>query len=125
MRLLLDSHVLLWWLDGAERLSGEAVTAIGSSDNDVLVSAASLWELMIKQSIGKLKVEGDLRQHAKEQWFHELPVTGRHAAEVAFLPWHHGDPFDRMLVAQARCEGLTLVTVDHAVQEYDVSVLPA
>lgn len=124
-RFLLDSQVVLWWLDGAERLAERAVAAISSADNEVVVSVASIWELSIKESLGTLKIDGDLRQHLREQWFQELPVTGQHAVEVRGLPWHHRDPFDRLLVAQARCEDLTLVTSDRVLSEYDVRTLPA
>jgi PIN domain nuclease of toxin-antitoxin system len=124
-RFLLDSQVVLWWLDGADRLAGRAMAAISQTDIDVLVSVASIWELTIKASSGKLKIDGDLRQHLKEQWFQELPVTGDHAAEVGNLPWHHRDPFDRLLVAQARCEDLTIVTADRTLGDYDVHILPA
>jgi PIN domain nuclease of toxin-antitoxin system len=124
-RLLLDSHVVLWWLDGAERLSERATAAISDPQNEIAVSVATLWELAIKESLGKLRVDGDLRQHLREQWFQELPVTGLHAVEAAGLPPHHKDPFDRLLVAQARCEQLTIVTADGALSRYDVLTLPA
>ena len=101
-RYLLDSHVVLWWLDGAERLSDRAMAAISSAENEIVVSAASVWELAIKQATGKLRIDGDLRQHLREQWFHELPISGRHAAEAGELPLRHKDPFDRLLIAQAR-----------------------
>lgn len=124
-RYLLDSQVVLWWLADADRLADHAVSAISSTENEILVSVASIWELTIKMSLGKLKIDGDLRQHVREQWFQELPIGGHHAVEVAKLPWHHRDPFDRLLVAQARCEGLTLVTSDKVMSEYDVQTLPA
>jgi PIN domain nuclease of toxin-antitoxin system len=124
-RFLLDSHVLLWWLDGADRLAEPAMAAISEGDNDVIVSVATIWELTIKQASGKLRIDGDLRQQLREQWFDELPITGRHAAEVEALPPHHRDPFDRLLIAQARCEGLTIVTADQTMNDYDVPVLAA
>src|SRR5207248_9388789 len=106
------TKVLLWWLDGAERLRSAAIGSISDGDNDVAVSVATIWEISIKKSLGKLTIDGDLRQHLKEQSFRELSIDGRHAAEVENLPVHHRDPFDRLLVAQARCEGLTLLTGD-------------
>jgi PIN domain nuclease of toxin-antitoxin system len=124
-RFLLDSHVVLWWLDGADRLSERAVSAISDGDNEIVVSVASIYELSIKESLHKLTINGDLRQHLQEQWFQELPVSGIHAVEAGRLPWHHKDPFDRLIVAQARCEGLTLVTSDHILRQYDVQTLPA
>ena len=125
MRLLVDSHVLLWWFEGADRLSTTASAALADGSNELIVSAASLWELAIKQSLGRLSVAVDLGEHAREQGFQELPVSGQHAAAVRELPLHHGDPFDRMLIAQARFEGLTLVTADRAMSRYDVPILPA
>ncbi|HVE97312.1 MAG TPA: type II toxin-antitoxin system VapC family toxin [Pseudonocardiaceae bacterium] len=125
MRLLLDSQVVLWSLDSPERLPTEVVTAITDPANSVDVSVASLWELAIKQSVGKLKVDGDLREHLTLQSFSELPVLGEHALAVRDLPLHHRDPFDRLLIAQAMCEGLTVVTSDRAFAAYDVPILPA
>lgn len=125
MRLLLDSQVVLWSLESPERLPTEAVAAITDPANSVDVSVASLWELAIKQSIGKLKVDGDLRKHLTQQSFSELPVLGEHALAVRDLPLHHRDPFDRLLIAQAMCEGLTVVTSNRAFAVYDVPILPA
>ena len=125
MRLLVDSHVLLWWLQADPRLAATAAEAMENGDNALYLSAASVWELSIKQSIGKLRVDVDLRSHAKEQGFTELPVTGAHATAIRDLPFHHKDPFDRMLVAQAAVEGLTLVTADDALAAYGVPVLSA
>ncbi|MGQ0573091.1 MAG: type II toxin-antitoxin system VapC family toxin [Pseudonocardia sp.] len=125
MRLLLDSHVLIWSWERPERLARATAEAIMDRDNDVLVSVATIWELAIKQSIGKLRVDVDLRAHAGTTGFDELPVLGAHAAAVRDLPFHHRDPFDRMLVAQAQVEGLTLVTVDRALSAYDVPIMQA
>ena len=125
MKLLLDSEVLLWWLDGAERLSRESEAAIRCAASDVAVSVVSLWELSIKQSLGKLRVDGDLLEHMAQQPFAELLVLGVHAVGIRDLPWHHRDPFDRLLIAQARCEGLMLVTSDRAMTAYDVPIMPA
>lgn len=125
MRLLLDSHVIVWWLDGGQRLSEQAAAAIANPSNEVRVSVASLWELSIKQSVGKLKIDGDLREHVAAQSFVELLVLGQHAVAVIDLPRHHRDPFDRMLVAQAALEGLTLLTADPALSAYDVAIMAA
>ena len=125
MRLLVDSHVLLWWFEGADRLSKRCAAALADGSNELIVSAATLWELAIKQSQGRLHVTVDLGQHARDQGFLELPITGQHASELRTLPPHHGDPFDRMLIAQARFEGLRLVTADRAMSRYDVPILPA
>ena len=123
MRLLLDSQVVLWSLECPERLSEETVAAITDPLNSVDVSVASLWELAIKQLIGKLKVDGDLREHLRLQSFSELPVLGEHAVAVRDLPVHHRDPFDRLLIAQASCEGLMIVTADRAFAAYDVPIM--
>ena len=125
MRLLLDSQVVLWSLQSPERLPVEAVAAITDPVNSVDVSVASLWELAIKQSIGKLTVDGDLREHLTLQSFSELPVLGEHALAVRDLPPHHRDPFDRLIIAQAMCEGLTIVTADRAFAAYDVPIMSA
>lgn len=125
MRLLADSHVVLWWLEGAARLSPAATDAIANGQNDLFLSAATVWELSIKQSIGKLRLDVDLRVHAQDQGFTELPVTGHHASTVRDLPFHHKDPFDRLLVAQAMVEGLTLVTADPALRAYGIPILAA
>lgn len=126
MRLLVDSHVLLWWFEEeVARLSPSVANALADGSNELFVSAASIWELSIKQSIGKLTISVDLDEHAAAQGFLPLPVTGQHAAAVRTLPLHHKDPFDRLLIAQARIEGLTLVTADRALSAYDVPIMPA
>jgi PIN domain nuclease of toxin-antitoxin system len=123
--LLLDSQVVLWSLQRPERLPAKVLASITDPVNSVDVSVATLWELAIKQSIGKLTVDGDLREHLTLQAFSELPVLGDHALAVRDLPAHHRDPFDRLLIAQARCEGLTIVTSDRAFAAYDVPIMPA
>ena len=125
MRLLLDTHVLLWWLGDQERLSERAAKAIAEGRSDVIVSAATLWELSIKQSTGKLFIQGELREHLRMQAFVELSIHSNHAYAVRDLPLHHRDPFDRLLVAQALCEGLTLVTADRQLSAYGLDILPA
>jgi PIN domain nuclease of toxin-antitoxin system len=120
---LLDTCVLLWWL-GGQRLPDEVSEAVENPDHDVVVSVGTLWEIAIKQATGKLKIDGDIRQNVREQFFRELPITGDHAAECGRLPLHHRDPFDRILVAQARTEGLTLITSDRVLSSYDVTIMP-
>ena len=114
MRLLLDTHTLLWWLDGDRRLSRRARTAIGSADNHVLVSAASAWELSTKSRLGKLPgatdVAADVAGCLASQGFVELPISVVHAQRAGALAIAHRDPFDRMLIAQAQMEDLPLVT---------------
>jgi PIN domain nuclease of toxin-antitoxin system len=120
VRLLLDTHVLLWWLAG-DGLSRSASKAISTSD-DVFVSAATVWEMSIKESLGRLTVPGNW-QDAIEADFDSLPISFEHAWEVGRLPPHHRDPFDRMLIAQARVEELAIVTADPVFAGYDVSLV--
>jgi PIN domain nuclease of toxin-antitoxin system len=122
VRLLLDTHVLVWWL-GEEPLSGQASEAIARGA--VFVSAATVWEAEIKNATGKLEVRGNLLEQIHKNDFSELPVRFEHGREAARLPFHHRDPFDRMLAAQARVEGLTLVTRDPAFRQYEVKLLAA
>jgi PIN domain nuclease of toxin-antitoxin system len=124
MSLLLDTHVVLWWLADAPSLSDE-IKARLDQDPDVCVSPATIWEVTIKQAIGRIKEPADLPERIRDSGFTELPITSAHAMAAGRLPLIHRDPFDRMLVAQAQCEGLTLVTRDANCQKYEVSVLPA
>lgn len=123
MRLLLDTHTLLWWL-ADRRLGQEARERIADPDTLVAVSAASVWEAAIKASLGKLRVPGSLADAVADNGFEALPISLRHAASAGALPPHHRDPFDRMLIAQAVAEGLTIVTRDAAFNAYEVAVLP-
>ncbi len=127
MRLLLDTQIFLWFLSDESMIPEEAREAIGSNENSVLVSAASVWEIAIKASIGRLKIaRADVMKLPgliAAAGFDELPVLARHAAAVSALPMHHRDPFDRLLIAQTRTEGLALVTVDPAIHRYDVETL--
>ena len=124
MRLLLDTHVLIWW-SGRKRVAPDAAEAIRSPDNEVLVSVASIWEAEIKAATGQLRLTADLEAEPPEHGFESLQITARHAVAAARLPRHHNDPFDRMLVAQAQLEGLTLVTRDPVFDNYAVAVLAA
>jgi PIN domain nuclease of toxin-antitoxin system len=124
VRLLLDTHVYLWWLSDDDRLSGIAAQAIADPDAVVHVSAASIWECSIKLALGRLAVNGlDMVSEIAANGFSALSVTATHGWEAGALPSHHRDPFDRMLIAQARCEQLTLVTADAAFADYDVALL--
>jgi PIN domain nuclease of toxin-antitoxin system len=124
LRLLLDTHVLIWWSVRAG-LSPAATEALLTPDNDVLVSAASVWEAEIKAAAGKLRIEADLEREPAEHGFRPLDITAGHTVAAARLPRHHGDPFDRMLIAQAQLEGLTIVTRDPVFARYQVAVLAA
>ncbi|WP_219419136.1 type II toxin-antitoxin system VapC family toxin [Pseudonocardia nigra] len=125
MRVLLDTHVLLWWMAEMPRLGSAARAAIDSPETDVHISAVTVGEIEIKRALGKLDAPDDMPEQMDRHGFTELPLTVRHAVAVRELPLHHKDPFDRMLVAQARVEGLTLVTADRAISKYDVRILPA
>ena len=122
MRLLLDTHALLWWQQGDRRLSAPARRAIESADS-VLVSAATLWEIVIKTQLGKLEAPLDAVFDIEADGFHELPIRGVHARALDKLPPHHKDPFDRMIAAQAQVEELTVVTSDDVFKKYGVRTL--
>lgn len=125
MRLLLDTHVLLWWLANDPSLAHDAESAIADSGATVFVSAASAWEIAIKQALGKLDAPNDLQNRVEMNRFEALSITISHAHSAGTLPRHHDDPFDRMLVAQALAEGLTVVTRDPRLGPYGVPTLPA
>lgn len=124
MRALLDTHAFLWWIADAPELSNRARQTIASADNECLFSAASCWEMAIKASTGKLDVDGTVERfvphHLALNGFQELPVDIRHAAGVARLPFHHRDPFDRLLVSQALQEHLAIVSADPVFRRYGV-----
>ena len=123
MRLLLDTHALIWALANPDRLSPQAAEAIRAETNDVFVSIVSPWEIAIKKSLGKLRAPDDLQVQLNEKGFELLQVSLRHTESLESLPRHHGDPFDRMLIAQARVEGLPIVTADPSFAGYDVTVV--
>jgi len=123
VNLLLDTHVLIWWDEG-RRLSPEARRAIRGAEA-VYVSAASAWEIAIKIGLGRLRPTRTVEQATAESGFLELPVTFRHTELVARLPEHHRDPFDRLLVAQAEAERLTLVTRDPVFLRYTGDIIEA
>jgi PIN domain nuclease of toxin-antitoxin system len=124
-RLLLDSHVLIWWADGGERISAAANEAISDPRNFVFVSAASIWELGLKRSLVVLTTPDDYNSLIRDNRFGSLPVTIQHAITMHELPPIHKDPFDRLLVAQAKYEGFTLVTRDAVLSGYDIPILTA
>lgn len=124
MRLLLDTHVLLWWLSDDPVLGPEARRAIAAADL-AMVSTASVWEISLKRGLGKLDAPADLGDQIERHRFGVLPVHLDHAIRVGALPLLHRDPFDRMLVAQAQSEGLTVVTADPVLAGYGVETLAA
>ncbi|MBM0224361.1 type II toxin-antitoxin system VapC family toxin [Micromonospora sp. ATA51] len=122
MTLLLDTHIALWAITGDATLGEEFLDRL-RYDPDIFLSPVSLWEITIKQTAGKLAGPADLAERVRDMGLRELPVTHAHAIAAGRLPFHHRDPFDRMLVAQAVTEGLTLVTRDVSIALYDVDVL--
>jgi PIN domain nuclease of toxin-antitoxin system len=124
-RLLLDTHVFLWWLADSAELSDSARKAIADERNEVFVSAASGWEISIKRATGKLKAPDNLDALVEESGFTPLPITFFHGEQAGALPVHHKDPFDRMLIAQAQAEGLLIVTRDPWIPRYGIKTLAA
>ncbi|WP_053649114.1 MULTISPECIES: type II toxin-antitoxin system VapC family toxin [unclassified Streptomyces] len=120
MKLLLDTHVVLWWLNGD--LPDETRDLL-ARERWVYMSAVTPWELSVKQATGKLDAPADVAERARDTQFLALPVVAEHGIRAGQLPPHHRDPFDRILIAQAQTEGLTLVTRDKHIPRYDVPVL--
>jgi PIN domain nuclease of toxin-antitoxin system len=129
MNILLDTHVLIWWVEKNPRLGSRAKKTLLSPETRPLVSAASIWEMAIKAATGRLDLADPLEfwvPRLENDWgVHPLAINFEHATAVRQLPLIHNDPFDRMLVAQAQCEGLTLVTADPAITAYDVRTIDA
>ncbi len=123
LSLLLDTHAFLWWIDDDRRLGAAARRAV--LEGAVYVSAASAWEIGTKRALGKLQAPGDVGAWIVDNEFEELPIRVDHAVASAELPRHHGDPFDRILIAQAQIESLRLVTADPRIVQYEVEILPA
>jgi PIN domain nuclease of toxin-antitoxin system len=120
--LLLDTHVFIWWRCEPSRLISTVQSRIAIADL-VFVSVASAWEAAIKRSLGRLDLPDSMEAGVLASGFEQLPITFSHTERAAALPPHHRDPFDRMLVAQAQAEGLTLVTRDRSLEPYDVEIL--
>ncbi len=123
MRLLVDTHVLIWWFNEPSRLSQKAYSLLQGSGNSIFVSAAVAWELAIKVNLGKvdaLPLLSDLASHVAEEGFAELPISMQQAVRAGLLPRHHRDPFDRVLVAQAQDLGIPVLSADRVLDRYDV-----
>ncbi len=123
MNLFLDTHILLWWLDDSPNLSDTERNAVADPGNLIVVSAAVIWEIRIKQALGKLEIPADFYPVIKDQGFELLPISADHADAAGGLPMHHRDPFDRMIIAQAGLEKLSIVTRDNVFKKYDISIL--
>ena len=124
MNLLIDTHALIWFAEDSPGLSKAARAAIADKSDHAFCSVASIWEIAIKLSLGKLRMslrlEGGFDRLLEKNGLHILPVEYRHAARVAALPWHHRDPFDRLLVAQAMVEGMTVISHDAQLDAYAI-----
>jgi PIN domain nuclease of toxin-antitoxin system len=122
-RILLDTHVLLWWFQASSKLSPKALTVVRDPETTVLVSAACAWEIAIKHKAGRLEAAdlvANFEARLESDRFAELPITVTHAMRAGLLKESHKDPFDRILIAQAQCEGIPVVTTDRRFEEYDV-----
>ena len=124
MNILLDTHVVLWWLSDAPELSPRARGAIADPLNTIFLSVATIWECRIKQSLRKLELPRNFKEILDDQPFRSLPILAEHAHSVAKLPDHHRDPFDRILIAQAISESFSIATHDSIFARYDVSLVP-
>ncbi len=123
MKLILDTHAALWWLSDDARLGAGAVRQLGDDTNVVLLSAAVVWEVAIKRSLGKLEVPDGFAPTLLGAGAQPLAVTLDHAAAVEALPWHHRDPFDRLLVAQAVVEDATMISGNESLSQYAVPIV--
>jgi PIN domain nuclease of toxin-antitoxin system len=123
LRLLLDTHAALWWIGGDRRLGLQARAELEDDANEVLLSAAVILEVAIKRSLGKLQAPDDFVGTLLRADVRGLPLTIEHASTVERLPWHHGDPFDRLLIAQATIEGASVVSHDERLRRYGVPLV--
>ena len=121
--LIVDTHAALWFLEGDSRLSATARVLIEDDGIERRLSAASVWEVAIKRRLGKLEAPADFHVRLGMQGVRGLPITDAHAVRIADLPMHHRDPFDRILVAQAQAEGMSILSVDRRLHAYGVPVL--
>ena len=124
-RYLLDTHILIWWFEGSPKLKPEIREIIQSGANAIYLSSGAIWEMAIKQSIGRLEFPSDLESLLQEDNIQVLPIAASHALAVATLPHHHRDPFDRIQIVQAQLDGLTLISRDEAFEQYDVQLITA
>jgi PIN domain nuclease of toxin-antitoxin system len=122
MNLLIDTHILLWWLDDSDKLSNSARKRIQDQHDIVFVSVATVWEISIKKALGKLVIPDDFKKALEASGFQILPISFEHAELAGALPRHHDDPFDRMLIAQSKLENLLLLTHDKSFQAYQVNL---
>ncbi len=124
MRYLLDTHIFIWWME-EKRLSKTLMDLLGDPRNKIYLSVAAIWEIVIKHSKGKLKISKDIEKGVKNSGFIVLPIETLHVLETGKFPNYHNDPFDRILIAQAKVENLTLITSDKKIWKYKLSFLKA
>ena len=125
MKYLLDTHVFLWWLENPSNLSKEALKTISNNNNIIYISSVTIWEIAIKKSIGKLKTQDNLTEMIEYHNFSVLNINIDHAMEVENLPFHHRDPFDRLLISQSKIEDFTIITRDEIFKQYEIKILQA
>jgi PIN domain nuclease of toxin-antitoxin system len=123
MNLLLDTHIILWWLKDDPLLSARHKELISNTEHVCFISAASIWEISIKSALGKLEIPDSYIEELRLEGFQELPIHWKHTNRVKYLPFHHRDPFDRLLIAQAKIEKFTLLTVDEYIPLYGIETL--
>ncbi len=123
MNLLLDTHILLWWLESSNKLTENIIRAIENTRNNVFISSAVIWEIVIKKQIGKLQAPETLLEIIDENNFNTLSITANHVITLKDLPEIHNDPFDRIQIAQAIHDQLILVSVDQKIWKYKVNIL--
>lgn len=119
---LIDTHILLWWLNNSPQLSSEAIDIIDSNSN-IFVSAASLWEMALKKEMKKLRYPDNILDYIEHEDFHILDIKATHVLKTSELPSHHQDPFDRLLIAQAQLESYTFITHDKLLQKYNIPLI--
>jgi PIN domain nuclease of toxin-antitoxin system len=123
MRLLLDTHTVLWFTEDSPKLTTVSISAIEDPQNEILLSAVVPWEIAIKRALGKLETGDEYLRLMRDAGAAELPITIPHAQAVEHLPQHHSDPFDRLLIAQAQLESAAIVTDDSRIRKYDVATV--
>lgn len=122
MKYLIDTHIILWWLADNPKLSPQIKDTISNPDNSIIVSVISLWEINVKSSIGKLKIEKDYLRYLKQEGFDFLSINTDHVMHLSELPTYHQDPFDRLLICQSIIQGLTFITLDKKIKQYPVNL---
>lgn len=125
MRYLLDTHIFIWWMEKNSRLSKDIFSLLNNSQNQIFLSVASVWELVIKKAKKKLKIPKDVEGGIKASGFTPLNIEMLHILGIDKLPMYHNDPFDRIIISQAKVEHLTLITADEKILKYDLSLLKA